>query len=87
MEKYRIISRYEYYSPNSGITWTDWFQVSFCPITDTEEELKEPLNKCKQTAKLSDKASKRKTEFKVEKFEYIEPIITVKTKKKVKKKS
>ena len=71
MEKYRIVSRYEYYS-NSGITWTKWFQEIFTPVTDSENELKEILKDCKEKSKSITKASKRKTEYKIEKFDYKE---------------
>lgn len=89
MKKYRIISRYEWYS-SSGITWTKWFQIAFSPIADTEEELKDELKKCKDNYKPIEKATKRKQEFKIEKFDYqpikIEPITTKKRGRKKKEK-
>lgn len=85
MEKYRIVSRYEWYS-NSGITWTNWFQISFCPITDTEEELKNELKKCKNNYKTIEKSTKRKQEFKIEKFDYVPYVIESSFKKKQKNK-
>lgn len=67
MAKYRIISRYEYYSPD-GIVWSKWFQVTFAPITDTEEELKTCLANYKQNAKQVIKSTKRKIEYAIEQF-------------------
>lgn len=80
MEKYRIISRYEYFS-NSGITWTKWFQETFTPITDTAEELEEVLKQCCDKSKSITKSTKRKTEYKIEKFDYQEKELIKKQKK------
>ena len=85
MEKYRIITRYEWYS-NSGLTWTKWFQVAFTPITDTEDELKDSLKKCKENYKSIEKASKRKQEFQIEKFDYVPFVIDTTPKKRGRKK-
>lgn len=70
MEKYRIVTRYEWYS-SSGLAWTKWFQDTFSPITDSEDELKPILKECKERTKDIDKRTKRKSEFMIEKFEYI----------------
>ena len=84
MIKYRIISRYEYYS-KEGIVWSKWFQVTFAPIADTEDELKPLLSDYKKDAKQVIKSTKRKIEYNIEKFDYQEIQIT--NKKRSRKKS
>ncbi len=69
MEKYGIFHRYEYYS-QSGLTWTKWFREMFSSISDSEEELKYELKRCKNLSKEISKKMKRGDEFKIEKFEY-----------------
>lgn len=77
--------RYEHYGPN-GKEWTKWFQEIFTPITDTEEELKEELKKCKALSNEISKKTKMKDEYIIEKFEYNpEKVISEKPKKGKKK--
>lgn len=64
MAKYRIIQRYEWYSP-SGITWSKWYSTN-SKVVENKDELKEDLVRCQKRGKDLQKITKLQTEYKIE---------------------
>lgn len=68
MEKtiWKIKCRYQFWG-NNGVEWTNWFNDCTTGSFNTEEEAKTILENLKESTKNTDKITKLKHEFKIEK--------------------